>query len=183
MKSIPIAAVLIGILTISVLGEDQPTIVLHAVKIVKTEAYRAFILEDDYGYVVLNDGTKDAPKPRYILGSQSEGTVIHYTAKKEFLAAVAKIPEGATLREYAKCLAPLSWGLNEEQLVYKDVSKIAKEKGIKFIEDSKLHCNCPSSIYKREPVEQGGAEQPATALQSKSKGNKNTKQESKVRPQ
>jgi hypothetical protein len=143
--------------------------VLHAIKIVKIDDYVPFILEDDYGYVVLNDGTVDDPKPRYILGSQREGTVIHYTTKNEFLAAIAKIPSGATLREYAKCLAPLSWGLKEEQLVCEDVPKIAKEKGINFTEDSKLHCNCESSVFKPRKIEQDADDQLPARAESKAK--------------
>ena len=153
MKKILFTSALLGIIAMLSQGADRPRIILHAVKILKVEAYRVFILEDDYGYVVINDGTEKKPKPHYILGSQKDGTVIHYSNKKDFLAAVSNIPSGSTLREYAKCLCPLSYGLTEAQLVYKDIPSLAKAKGIKYSDKCKMYCNCPDSLRKKKQVE------------------------------
>ncbi len=162
MKAFVVAAALLGLPGATLSGDEAPRIVLHAVKIVHAEAYRALILEDDYGFVVINDGTEAAPRPRYILGSQREGTVIHYTDRKKFLQAVGGIPTGATLREYTTCLAPLRWGLTLEQRVDRDVPAIAKERGLKFTAAPKTHCTCESSVYPENRDDSGGPEPDAS---------------------
>lgn len=159
MKSLLLPCFLLTLSTGLVSGEEKagyriirhsdnfegPRIALYAVKIVNSHSYKVMFLQDDYGYVIVNVGTAEKPSPQYILGSRREGIVHHYTKKESFLAAIAAIPAGATLRKYDKCLVPLSYGLTEELDVYTDIPKIAKEQGINLAEDGKTFCNCDSS--------------------------------------
>ncbi len=62
-------------------------------------------LKTDYGFMVINLDW-DHPKALYRLASRSAGTIQEFDTLKAFEAALAKLPKGAELTEYNKCLVP-----------------------------------------------------------------------------
>lgn len=96
-------------------------------------------LETDYGFMVINLDW-ERPKALYRLASRAAGTVQEFNTLKDFDAALAKLPKGAELTEYNKCLAPTSYGLTFDWDAFR---RTCKQLGLKIAEEPCLTCNCP----------------------------------------
>jgi hypothetical protein len=97
-------------------------------------------LTTEYGFMVLNVDW-DHPKPLYRLASRAAGTIQEFDTLKEFYGALAKLPKGAELTEYNKCLVPTSYGLKFD---WEDFKRTCKRLKIKLAQDAKRTCNCPA---------------------------------------
>ena len=102
------------------------------------------VLETDYGYMLLNVGSMEEPKPHYILGNQKSGVIKHFKSKKKFIAALSQLEAGGELARYSRCLVPSDLGLKEVDLVeYEEIEKICKARKIKLSARVHMRCVCP----------------------------------------
>jgi hypothetical protein len=100
-------------------------------------------LETDYGYMVLNVGSIEEPKPHYILGDRTKGVIRHFETKNAFLEALRQLDAGGELVHYTRCLVPSSLGLKEVDQPYAEIETICKERKIRLSEKMHMRCLCP----------------------------------------
>lgn len=73
-------------------------------------------LGTDYGFLVLNAGDEDHPKPQVAIGLRSERKILTCESLAQFEAAVRSLPVGAILHRHDRCLRPAAMGLPPEFL-------------------------------------------------------------------
>ena len=97
-------------------------------------------LTTDYGFMVINLGSEEQPKPLYRLASRAAGTVRDFDTLAAFTTALAKLPKRSVLHQYDKCLVPTSWGVDFD---YSKFEAACKRLAITLSHDPKLTCDCP----------------------------------------
>ncbi len=73
-------------------------------------------LGTDYGFLVLNAGDEDHPKPQVAVGMRPEGKVVACDSIPQFEAALRSLPAGAVLHRHDRCLRPAATGLPQDFL-------------------------------------------------------------------
>jgi len=74
------------------------------------------LLEDEFGAMLVNDGTEEAGIPRYILAIRATQTLVDTRDLSVFRAALRTLPAGAQVFKYDSCTVPRSFGLSNEQV-------------------------------------------------------------------
>lgn len=100
-----------------------------------------FVLREDYGVLLLNEGGEVAPKPLYILAFQKTKEIFRSHDLEEFKAELAKVPKGAVVGRFETCTMPRSWGLPEEQR--KTFRNALDERELVIEVDGRIVCYCP----------------------------------------
>ncbi|MFK7850550.1 MAG: hypothetical protein AB8D78_06185 [Akkermansiaceae bacterium] len=95
---------------------------------------------DTYGVMLVNEGGKKHPSPRYILAMAKTRTLVDTKDIEVFRAMVKRLPKGATVFEYDSCTVPRSWGLKDEQ--YIAYNKALKDAGLEISEETRRTCYC-----------------------------------------
>ncbi len=75
-----------------------------------------FVLHEDYGVMLVNQGSEEAPVPLYILATQKTKEVITTHDFEEFEKRLLQIPKGAALGHYGTCSVPRTWGLPDSMI-------------------------------------------------------------------
>ena len=102
-----------------------------------------FILKDEYGVVLANDGGEEAPSPRYILAQQATKEITNTTDFAVFAAALENVPIGATVGRYDTCSMPRAWGLPDS--VIKQFEAALKLRNLVVVTDNRGVCYCPNN--------------------------------------
>jgi hypothetical protein len=97
-------------------------------------------LATDYGFMVLNLGSEEKPKPLYRLASRATSTVQDFETLPAFVTALSKLPKRSVLHHYDKCLVPTSYGIDFD---FNKFAATCKQLDIKLDDNAKLTCNCP----------------------------------------
>lgn len=97
-------------------------------------------LTTDFGFMILNLGNEEHPKPLYRLASRAADTVRDFDTLAGFNAALAKLPKGCVLHHYDKCLVPTYWGVEFD---WRSFERTCKRHGVKIADRPKITCNCP----------------------------------------
>ena len=103
-----------------------------------------FVLKDEYGVVLANEGGEEAPSPRYILARQSTKEITNTTDFAEFVAALAKVPRGSTVGRYETCSVPREWGLPDAIIVQFEAA--LKDRNLVVVTDDRSVCYCPNNL-------------------------------------
>jgi len=121
-------------------GERAPSgnLIVHVFHQTTTGKPLPAELKTDYGVMVINLDY-DHPKAHYRLASRAAGTVQDFDTLKEFEAALAKLPKGAQLTFYDKCLISTSEGLDFRRRTFR---RTCERMGLKLADDDKVTCTC-----------------------------------------
>ena len=95
-------------------------------------------LKSDYGVMVINLDY-DHPSAHYRLASRAAGRVQDFDTLKAFEAALAKLPKGAQLTFYDKCLISTSEGLEFRRRTFR---RTCERMGLQLADDDKVTCTC-----------------------------------------
>jgi hypothetical protein len=99
-------------------------------------------LQDDYGFMVFNDGSEDKPKLHIRIGSRKEKKVFEAYNWEEAKTIVAKLPEGARIHYYGKCLCPTYYTLPED--TWDKMMGLLKGRKLVYVEEEdRITCYCP----------------------------------------
>lgn len=101
-----------------------------------------FILQDDYGVMLINEGGEESPKPLYILARQSPPNIITTSNFEEFSIALSEIPSDAVVGSYGTCSVPRTYGL-PDHIVEQYGAVIEKLESTNKIEEWTV-CYCPN---------------------------------------
>ena len=115
-------------------------LIIHVFHQAKTRKPLPAELVTDYGFMIINLDWEH-PKALYRLASRTAGTIQEFNTLAEFEAALAKLPKGAKLTEYNKCLAPTYYGLDFD---WRGFKRTCKGLGLKLAAEPESTCNCPS---------------------------------------
>lgn len=115
-------------------------VVLHVFRQANSGKHLPVELTTDYGFMVINLGSEEQPKPVYRLGSRTAGTVQDFNTLAAFTAALAKLPKRSVLHRYDKCLTPTSLGIDFDLDEFKAT---CRKLDIELADNPKLTCNCP----------------------------------------
>jgi hypothetical protein len=96
--------------------------------------------EDRYGVMLINDGDRENPSPRYILAIAASRTLVDTKDLQTFEDALAKIPKGAVIHTYDSCSCPRSFGLNATQWARYEALFI--KHGLKRAAEERITCYC-----------------------------------------
>jgi len=133
---------------------------------------------DKVGIMLINDGDKKEPSPRFVLAIASSRTVIDTKDLELFKSVLSRLPKGTELIEYDTCTVHRSWGLKGEH--YDAYYKVFEDLGLQVSEDTRTICTCDAMT---RPVERSSVAEAAPAEDSKIEGDRNAKPESKGRTQ
>lgn len=75
-----------------------------------------FVLSEDCGVLLLNEGNESAPVPRYILAVQATGKILDTMSFEIFQQELTALPTGGTIGRYETCSMPRCYGLTEVQM-------------------------------------------------------------------
>jgi hypothetical protein len=104
-----------------------------------------FILRDDYGVILYNEGSEDKPDPRYLLASQEARSVLITANFDQFRRELELIPEGTVIGRYDTCSVPRCYGLPEPVIIEFD-DALAKA-GLRVETGERSVCYCPNHGY------------------------------------
>jgi hypothetical protein len=96
------------------------------------------VLDSDYGFMIFNTEWGAHPKPLYLLASRATGIIEEFDNRKDFWAALARIPRGSVLTQYDKCSAPTWYGLTVD---FDTIHRICERHGVK-VADTQITCTC-----------------------------------------
>ena len=102
-----------------------------------------FILKDEYGVVLANEGGEEAPSPRYILAQQRNKEITNTTDFAVFVAALTKVPRGSTVGRYDKCSVPSAWGLPDA--VIDQFESALRDRNLAVVTEGRGVCYCPNN--------------------------------------
>jgi hypothetical protein len=115
-------------------------LVLYVFREAKTAKPLPAELTTDYGFMVINVGSEEKPKPLYRLGCRMTGTVQDFDTLATFVAALAKLPKGSVLHQYDKCTVPTSWGIDFDQSSF---AATCERLGLSLSDERHMTCTCP----------------------------------------
>lgn len=118
------------------LGPGEPLVLYRIVDKVPVKLKTG----DRYGVMLINDGDREKPSPRYILAIAASRTVIDTKDLAVFEAALAKIPKGSVIYTYDSCIVPRSWGLSAGQRASYEALFI--KHGLKHGAEERITCYC-----------------------------------------
>ena len=119
------------------LGSDGPEpLVLYHIGDVPVELREG----DPCGIMLINDGTEEAPKPRYIVAIADGRTLLDTTDLDLFGAILETLPPGTEVYRYGSCSKPRSWGLTKEQ--FATYEGVLAEHEIIPAEKPRITCYC-----------------------------------------
>ena len=96
---------------------------------------------DDYGAILINQGSDSRPLARYVFASQSTGKVLDTRNYSEFRKALAAVPKSSTIGIYETCSISRAYGLPME--VIDDFEKALQQSGSRIErEDARTVCYC-----------------------------------------
>lgn len=128
------------------LSEQQTTsesnsnrLILYTVSKSHTDKTINIELEDDYGFVIVNIGNDNDPKPLFRLALRIENKILDSHTFDDFKAALKKIPRHSTLYHYDKCLVSLSYGF---QFNWDLLKQTCKDFDIILNETPRTTCTC-----------------------------------------
>ena len=101
-----------------------------------------FVLYEDYGVMLINEGGEGAPSPLYILAVQKTKEVITTNDFDKFKKHLSQIPNDVAIGKYGTCSLPSTWGL-PDQLVASDGDAITALESTHKIEHWSV-CYCPN---------------------------------------
>lgn len=101
-----------------------------------------FVLEEDCGVILLNDGEETKPVPRYILAVHSTGKITDTLDFQTFERELRFVPRGSTIGRYDTCSVPRCYGLTETQIAAFD--RLLKDTGLAEEPVSHTVCYCPN---------------------------------------
>jgi hypothetical protein len=101
-----------------------------------------FVLYEDYGVMLVNEGGEEAPSSLYILAIQKTKEVITTNDFEEFKRQLSQIPNDVAVGRYGTCSLPRTWGLPDQLVASYDAAITALEPTHK-IEDWSV-CYCPN---------------------------------------
>lgn len=97
--------------------------------------------EDDYGAILINQGSESRPLARYIFASQSTGKVLDTRNYSEFWKALAAVSKSSTIGVYETCSVSRAYGLPME--VIDNFEKALRRSGAKVDrENERTVCYC-----------------------------------------
>lgn len=97
--------------------------------------------EDDYGAILINQGSDSRPLARYIFASQSTGKVLDTRNYSEFRQALAAVSKSSTIGIYETCSVGRAYGLPKE--IIDNFDKALKRSGAKVDkENQRAVCYC-----------------------------------------
>ena len=102
-----------------------------------------FILKDEYGVVLANEGGEEAPTPRYILAQQRTKEIMNTTDFAVFEAALSKVPRGSTVGRYDTCSVPRAWGLPDA--VVEQFKSALRNQNLSVVTEDRSVCYCPNN--------------------------------------
>jgi len=73
-----------------------------------------FVLYEDYGVMLWNEGGEENPSPLFILACQKTKEVFTYETFESFRQELLKIPSSAAIICYSTCTVPRTWGLPQQ---------------------------------------------------------------------
>lgn len=101
-------------------------------------------LLSQFGFMFLNEGTYEHPKPAYALGFLKEKKVIVMRSIAALQAELKKIPRKSRVYLYDVCTAGTAPGVGGKP--WKAVTRAFRKAHLKFSEDDCIrHCTCPES--------------------------------------
>ena len=105
-----------------------------------SEAKVPVVLRDEYAVMLINDGDREEPSPRYIFARLSTRTVLETKDLSEFRFVLSRLPKGSTVFEYDSCTVRRAWGLTEGQVT--DFEESLSDLGLLLGEDRRITCYC-----------------------------------------
>jgi hypothetical protein len=98
-------------------------------------------LKDDYGFMIFNVGTLEAPKLKVIVGLRKDKKLSEATTWEDSDKLLAKIPKGSSIHYYGKCLCPTFYGLPED--TWDRMQALIKKHNLTY-EDTqdRITCDC-----------------------------------------
>jgi hypothetical protein len=152
MKSLFISLTLaLGVVAISAQAEDavkagnvaaSGNLILHVFHSVDDPPVALPVeLKDDYGFMIFNDGTLEEPKLWVKVGSRKDKTLAEARTWEDAEKLLAKIPEGAKIHYYGKCLCPTYYGLPEGSWD-RWQALLKKHKLVCPDEEDRITCDC-----------------------------------------
>jgi hypothetical protein len=101
-----------------------------------------FILQDEYGVILANNGEVESPTPRYILACNSTKRIVDTNDFKVFLTEVNQIPRNSTIGRYDTCSIPRAYGLSND--VCHGFVKALTDRGLIIETECRGVCYCPN---------------------------------------
>lgn len=100
-----------------------------------------FLLDDDYGVTLINEGSEKQPRALYVLGSRGKKKVWQTHNINKFQQLVDSIPKEAKVRIYDSCAVSIENGLTKVVMnLYDKTLKRLKVKN----DDRNITCICAS---------------------------------------
>ncbi|WP_050027213.1 hypothetical protein [Verrucomicrobium sp. BvORR034] len=101
-----------------------------------------FLLRDPYEVLLMNDGTEEAPKARYVVAERATRRITDTYDYAEYLREIQRIPPGSVVGWFDTCSVPRAYGLP-------DAVKLACESalsaaGLQVETDGRGVCYCPA---------------------------------------
>lgn len=97
-------------------------------------------LSTDYGFLVLNAGDEDSPKPRVAVGMKAERRIVVCDTIPQFEAALRSLPATAVLHRHDRCLRPAATGLSPDFL--EGIEQALARTTVKVAPDATITCIC-----------------------------------------
>ena len=104
------------------------------------EARVPVVLRDEYAVMLINDGDREQPSPRYIFARLSTRTVLDTKDLSQFRHVLSRLPKGSTVFEYDSCTVRRAWGLTEGQV--SNFEESLSDLGLLLGEDRHITCYC-----------------------------------------
>ncbi len=102
------------------------------------------VLQDEYGVMLINDGSVEEPIPRYILAIRSSRTLIDSRNLDEFKEGLSAIPAAEVVHEYTSCSLSRSFGLQEEHI--DEFHALFEEFRLELSDQSRITCYCDAAV-------------------------------------
>jgi len=100
-----------------------------------------FVLNDEYGVVLYNEGSQEQPEPRYILACQNNRSILLTADFEQFRRELQKIPIGTRIGRYDTCSVPRAYGLPDDLITRFQAA--LSEAGLKVESEGRHVCYCP----------------------------------------
>jgi len=97
-------------------------------------------LGNDYGFLVLNAGDEDTPKPRVTIGMRVERRIVVCDTIPQFEAALRSLPASTVLHRHDRCLRPAATGLSPDFL--EGIEQALARTQVKVAPEANINCIC-----------------------------------------
>ena len=100
-----------------------------------------FVLWDECGVVLVNDGNEEKPVARYIFACQKTREIVDTKDFAVFKEALSRVPKGTVVGMYDTCSVPRWYGLSEAEIA--KFHKAITRAGLKMNSETTVVCYCP----------------------------------------